>query len=72
MERSSNINAVRCLLYAALLGIGVKRGLGNTDFQNLRGFDDPIVLLKKQVKPVVGGHVITPFLLILYLRLARK
>ena len=47
-------------------------GLGNTDFQNLRGFDDPIFLLKKQVKPVVGGHVITPFLLILYLRLARK
>ena len=48
------------------------QGLGNTDFQNLRGLDDPIVLLKKQVKPVVGGHVITPFLLILYLRLARK
>ena len=48
------------------------QGLGNTDFQNLRGFDDPIVLLKKQVKPVVGGHVITSFLLILYPRLARK
>ena len=48
------------------------QGLGNTDFQNLRGFDDPIVLLKKQVKPVVGGHVIAPFLLILYPRLARK
>ena len=44
-----NINAVRCLLYAALLGVGVKRGLGNTDFQNLRGFDDPIVLLKRCV-----------------------
>ena len=67
-----NINAVRCLLHAALLGVGVKRGLGNTDFQNLRGFDDPIVLLKKQIKPVVGGHVITSFLLILYPRLARK
>ena len=25
---------MRGLLYAALLGIGVKRGLGNTDFQN--------------------------------------
>ena len=67
-----NINAVRRLLHAALLGVGIERGLGNTDFQNLRGFDDPIVLLKKQVKPVVGGHVITPFLLILYSRLARK
>ena len=67
-----NINAVRCLLHAALLSVGVKRGLGNTDFQNLRGFDDPIVLLKKQIKPVVGGHVITSFLLILYPRLARK
>ena len=67
-----NINAVRCLLHAALLGVGVKRGLGNTDFQNLRGFDDPIVLLKKQVKPFIGGHVITSFLLILYPRLARK
>ena len=44
-----NINAVRCLLHAALLSVGVKRGLGNTDFQNLRGFDDPIVLLKKQI-----------------------
>ena len=63
---------MRGLLYAALLGIGVKRGLGNTDFQNLRGFDDPIVLLKKQIKPVVGGNVITSFLLILYPRLARK
>ena len=48
------------------------QGLGNTDFQNLRGFDDPIVLLKKQVKPFIGGHVITSFLLILYPRLARK
>ena len=48
------------------------QGLGNTDFQNLRGFDDPIALLKKQVKPVVGGHVITSFLLILYPILARK
>ena len=48
------------------------QGLGNTDFQNLRGLDDPIVLLKKQVKPVVGGHVITSFLLILYSILARK
>ena len=67
-----NINAMRGLLYAALLGVGVKRGLGNTDFQNLRGFDDPIVLLKKQIKPVVGGHVITSFLLILYPILARK
>ena len=72
MERSSNINAMCCLLYAALLGVGIERGLGNTDFQNLRGFDDPIVLLKKHVKPVVGGHAIAPFLLILYLRLARK
>ena len=67
-----NINAMRCLLHTALLGVGVKRGLSNTVFQNLRGFDDPIVLLKKQVKPVVGGHVITSFLLILYPRLARK
>ena len=67
-----NINTVRGLLYAVLLGVGVKRGLGNTDFQNLRGFDDPIVLLKKQIKPVVGGHVITSFLLILYPILARK
>ena len=48
------------------------QGLGNTDFQNLRGLDDPIVLLKKQIKPVVGGHVITSFLLILYSILARK
>ena len=67
-----NINTVRCLLHAALLGVGVKRGLGNTDFQNLRGLDDPIVLLKKQVKPFIGGHIITSFLLILYSRLARK
>lgn len=43
-----NINTVRGLLYAVLLGVGVKRGLGNTDFQNLRGFDDPIVLLKSR------------------------
>ena len=67
-----NINAVRSLLYAALSCVGIEHRLGNTDFQNLRGFDDPIVLLKKQIKPVVGGHVITPFLLRLYSRLARK
>ena len=67
-----NINTVRGLLHAALLGVGIECGLSNTDFQNLRGFDDPIVLLKKQVKPFIAGHIINPFLLILYSRLARK
>ena len=56
---------MRRLFYAALLGVGVKRGLGYTDFQNLRGLDDPVVLLKKQIKAFVSCHTTTPFMLIL-------
>ena len=67
-----NINAVRGLLYAALPDVGVECGLGNAVFQNLRGFDDPIVLLKKQIEPFTDCHATTSFSLILYPRSARK
>ena len=67
-----NINAVRGLLYAALPDVGVECGLGNAAFQNLRGFDDPIVLLKKQIEPFTDCHATTSFSLILYPRSARK
>ena len=67
-----NINAVRRLFHAALLGVGIEDRLGNAGFQNLRGFEDSIVLLEKQIEPFIGCHATTPFLLILYPRLARK
>lgn len=67
-----NINAVRGLLYAALPDVGVECGLGNAAFQNPRGFDDPIVLLKKQIEPFTDCHATTSFSLIIISEISKK
>ena len=67
-----NINAVRRLFCAALPDVSVECGLGNAVFQNLRGFEDTVVLLEKPIEPFADCHATTPFLLILYPKLAGK
>lgn len=44
------------LVYAALLGVGIERGFGNAVFQNLCGFEDAVVLLEKQIEPLIGCY----------------